>query len=235
MAQGREGSGDHAELSAPRTHDAGAVGTQKYQAILFDLLTALLDSWTVWNETAGSEERGRAWRAEYLKRTYGCGAYRPYETLVREAAEAVGLDARYAAALERNWLRLEPWPDVRPVLTTLSKTHRLGVVTNCSERAGRIAAERVGVPFEVIVTSEAAGFYKPDPRPYRMALEHLALPPERALFVAGSAYDLFGTAQVGLDTYWHNRVGIAAPEGAPAPMIQSRGLQDLLRVALTQF
>ena len=46
---------------------------RKYEAVLFDLLTALLDSWTVWNETAGSEAKGREWRAEYLKRTYGCG------------------------------------------------------------------------------------------------------------------------------------------------------------------
>ena len=30
---------------------------------------------------------------------------------------------------------------------------------------GRIAAGKVGAPFEVIVTSERAGFYKPDPRP----------------------------------------------------------------------
>lgn len=36
------------------------------RAVLFDLLTALLDSWTVWNAAAGSEARGRAWRAEYL-------------------------------------------------------------------------------------------------------------------------------------------------------------------------
>ena len=39
------------------------------RAVLFDLLTALLDSWTVWNAAAGSEEKGRAWRAEYLRRT----------------------------------------------------------------------------------------------------------------------------------------------------------------------
>ena len=39
---------------------------QKYDAILFDLLTALLDSWTVWNRAAGSDELGRKWRAEYL-------------------------------------------------------------------------------------------------------------------------------------------------------------------------
>ena len=60
------------------------------RAVLFDLLTALLDSWTVWNAAAGSESMGRTWRAEYLRLTYGCGAYVPYEDLVRQAAATVG-------------------------------------------------------------------------------------------------------------------------------------------------
>jgi hypothetical protein len=64
-----------------------------YDAVVFDLLTALLDSWTLWNEVAGSAENGLRWRKRYLEITYGCGAYRPYETLVREAAEAAGLGA----------------------------------------------------------------------------------------------------------------------------------------------
>ena len=53
------------------------------RAVLFDLLTALLDSWSLWDAVAGSQEAGRAWRAEYLRLTYGCGAYVPYEHLVR--------------------------------------------------------------------------------------------------------------------------------------------------------
>ena len=114
----------------------------------------------------------------------------------------------------------------------LARTHRLGVVTNCSQRLGRIAAECVGVPFEVVVTSEEAGYYKPDPRPYRLALQKLGLDAGRVLFVAGSAYDMFGTAEVGLDTYWHNRVGLAAPAGAPQPLIECRTLADLPELAL---
>ncbi|MEO8443295.1 MAG: HAD-IA family hydrolase [Betaproteobacteria bacterium] len=205
--------------------------SRKYQAILFDLLTALLDSWTVWNETAGSAELGRKWRAEYLRRTYGCGAYRPYETLVREAAQAVGLDDRYCDALERNWSHLTPWPGVTATLEALAKTHRLGVVTNCSEKLGRAAAARIAVPFDIVVTSERACYYKPDPRPYELAIAELDLPSARILFVAGSAYDLFGTSKTGLDTYWHNRVGLTAPPGAPKPLIESRTMEELLTVA----
>ena len=50
----------------------------------------------------------------------------------------------------------------------------------------------------------------------------------QAAFVAGSGYDLFGTSKVGLATYWHNRVGLALPEGAPAPAAQSARLEDAL-------
>jgi 2-haloalkanoic acid dehalogenase type II len=205
---------------------------RKYQAVLFDLLTALIDSWSLWHETAGSAEMGRRWRAEYLRLTYGCGRYRAYEDLVAEAAAAVGLGSEYADRLEANWCRLMPWPESRSILTALSKTHKLGVVTNCSERLGRMAAERIGVRFEVVVTAERAGFYKPDPRPYQVALGELGVAAAQTLFVAGSGYDLFGTAKVGLDTYWHNRAGMAAPEGAPLPMIERPSLSELPDIAL---
>jgi 2-haloalkanoic acid dehalogenase type II len=207
--------------------------SQRYDAVLFDLLTALLDSWTLWNTVAGSESAGRTWRAAYLKLTYGTGAYRPYETLVREAAEIAGFPPTLADDLERRWDELTPWNDATATLKQLEGRVKLGVVTNCSDRLGRRAADRVGVHFDIVVTSERAGFYKPDPRPYRMALDELGVSPEHTLFVAGSAYDLFGTSVVGLDTYWHNRVGLAPPDGAPPARWHERTLAALPAIALS--
>ncbi|ODS70260.1 MAG: haloacid dehalogenase [Bordetella sp. SCN 67-23] len=205
--------------------------TRQYDFVLFDLLTALLDSWTLWNSAAGDEEAGRAWRAAYLKRTYACGAYRPYETLVREAAAETGLPPAAADALEERWAELAPWDGVATVLEGLRGTHRLGVVTNCSERLGHLAAGRLNVPLDVVVTSERAGYYKPDPRPYRLALQELGAQPGNTLFVAGSGYDLFGTSAVGMDTFWHNRVGLALPDGAPAARQEARGILPVLELA----
>jgi 2-haloacid dehalogenase len=199
-----------------------------YDAILFDLLTALMDSWSLWDRIAGGVDAGRAWRIEYLHLTYGCGAYRPYEDLVAEAALASGLNASHAARLEALWDELRPWDDAPALLGDLAPSYRLGIVTNCSERLGRRAAARLQAPFECVVTAERAGHYKPDPAPYRLALREFGLPAERVLFIAGSGFDLFGTARAGLDTLWHNRVGLAAPDGAPAPVLQARTLRPMI-------
>jgi 2-haloacid dehalogenase len=156
-----------------------------YAAVVFDLLTALLDSWTLWNDVAGSPDAGMKWRRRYLEITYGCGAYRPYETLVREAARDVGLPESLGDGLERRWDELAPWPEARRVLARLSVP--LAVATNCSIRLGRQAADRVGVPFKTVATAESVGFYKPRPEPYRAVLAALGTAPDRTLFVAGSA------------------------------------------------
>jgi len=206
--------------------------TLEPRAVLFDLLTALLDSWTLWDRVAGGEEAGRRWRAHYLEITYGCGAYRPYEALVAEAAAAAGLPPTMPERLHTEWGRLEPWPEVPAVLAGLRvRGLRLGVVTNCSMTGGRHAAERCGVPFDVVMTAEEAGFYKPRPETYRAALAALGLPPEQVLFVAGSSADVPGAAGAGMPVVWHNRVGLAARPGA-VPLHEARRLDEVIATAL---
>jgi 2-haloalkanoic acid dehalogenase type II len=199
----------------------------KYDAVVFDLLTALLDSWTLWNAVAGSEEAGMRWRRRYLEITYGCGSYRPYETLVREAAADVGLPEGLGGELERRWLELQPWPEAAAVLKTIPVL--LAVATNCSVRLGRQAADRVGVPFEFVETAESVGFYKPRPEVYRTVLQKLGTPAERTLFVAGSASDVPGAKGIGMPVYWHNRVGLP-PRDDARPDYLERSLDALGRL-----
>ncbi len=202
---------------------------RRYDGVLCDLLTGLLDSWTLWNSVAGSAEAGGRWRAEYLRITYATGTYRPYEDLVAEAAVAVGLSADLADSLDSRYGELRPWPGVADTLNAVAALGiPIGVVTNCSERLGCVAAGCVGVDFAAVITAERAGVYKPDPRAYQTGLHALNVAPGRCVFVAGSAYDLFGTAPLGLPTFWHDRIGMSPPPGAPAPLAHERTLEPLL-------
>jgi len=198
------------------------------RAVLFDLLTALLDSWTLWDGVAGGKDGGRAWRAEYLRLTYGSDAYVPYEGLVWKAAQTVGLPESVPQALEDRWTELASWSGVTGTLEALAGRTKLGVVTNCSKRLGALAAGLLKVRWDCVITAEEAGFYKPNPRPYRLALERLGVAAGDAAFVAGSGYDLIGTSAVGLRTYWHNRVGLARPPQAPPPNFESSTLEALV-------
>jgi 2-haloacid dehalogenase len=198
------------------------------RAVLFDLLTALLDSWTLWDAVAGSEPAGRAWRAEYLRLTYGSDAYVPYEELVHDAACATGLPESVPQALEARWRELKPWSGVPAALAALRGRTRLAIVTNCSVRLGLMAAGALDVSWDCVITAEEAGYYKPNPQPYRIALARLGVTPTEAAFVAGSGYDLIGTSAVGLRSYWHNRVGLLRPDRAPPPDFESPTLDRLI-------
>jgi 2-haloalkanoic acid dehalogenase type II len=184
-----------------------------YAAVGFDLLTALLDTWTLWADVASDRELGMRWHAASQDLLRG-RRYRPFEEIVRDGAREVGLDEKRARELLRRWGEFEPWPDVPPVLEHLDGTRRF-IVTNCSRKLGRLAAFRAG-RFDLVLTAEEAGAYKPDPLPYRMALERLGLDPAEVLFVAGSAHDVGGAARVGMDVYWANRGGAAPPTDGTA-------------------
>lgn len=200
----------------------------RFQAVAFDLLTALLDPRPLWGSVAGSAADGTRWRAANLARIRVAGDYQPYEPLLLATAREVGVGEDASARLIKRWGELAPWPDVGPVLSAIALP--LGVVTNCSERLARVAVDRVGVPFDTVVSAERAGAYKPDPRPYRLALRELGRAPGEVLFVAGSAHDVLGAVAVGMPVYWANRLGAARPDG-PLPLAEFpdlRGLRALL-------
>jgi 2-haloacid dehalogenase len=194
----------------------------RFRAIICDLLTALLDSWTLWGDIAGDDELGARWRRRSLELIYASGEYRPYEAIVAEAA-----DDRFAAELLRRWDELEPWPEAPAVLRDLASDHRIGLVTNTSHDLARRAARKLGVRVDALVSAEAVGFYKPRPEPYRAAIEALGEP---AVFVAGSPGDVPGAEAVGLPVVWHNRVGAPAEGGAPLAVVDTLDpLPGLLR------
>jgi 2-haloacid dehalogenase len=190
----------------------------RFGAIVFDLLTALIDSWTLWGDVAGDDDLGARWRRKSLELIYASGEYRPYYDIVEEAALAVGLDATCADVLHDRWDELEPWPEAPAVLRDLASDHKLAVVTNTSHELARRAARRLGVRVDLLVSAEAVGFYKPRPEPYRAALDALGVP---ALFVAGSPGDVPGAGAVGMPVVWHNRVGAPAAGGEPLAVIET--------------
>ncbi|RYP60767.1 hypothetical protein DL771_010386 [Monosporascus sp. 5C6A] len=211
------------------------------KAIIFDLLTALIDSWSLWNASTPSatSTEGRRWRERYLKLTFGAGAYIPYEDLVREAAHDVGLPPSAPAALLRDWASLQAWPETGRVLRMLrERGYKLGVVTNCSKSLGHLAARGIekcategsaeDFIFDAVVTAEESGFYKPVKPAYEAILTAMGVEPDDVLFVAGSAGDIQGATDASMRVVWHNRIGLAKI-GEAVPLKEGKTLDDALK------
>lgn len=218
-----------------RVGDGGLGGSfAEVDAVMFDLLTALLDSWTLWANVAGGEDAGRRWRRRYLDLTYATGTYRPYREVIAGAAAAVGLPTGLADDLIARWGELRPWPEAPEVLTKLAGRWPIGVVTNCSVELGHVAAARCGVEFAAIATTQEAGVYKPWPQAYELGLQRLGTPAARTVYVAGSPGDIGGAAAVGMRVVWHNRAGFPAPDTKPVAEITDLSeLPALLGIGVT--
>jgi 2-haloacid dehalogenase len=203
-----------------------STASMKFNGIAFDLLTALVDSWTLWAKVAGSDELGRLWRTTSLRIVTSAGVYQPYEEMVRRAAVELGLAPARADDLIARWGEIKPWPETPEILRRLGLC-RLAIVTNCSQRLAEIAAAATGGTFEVIMSAERAGYYKTDPRAYLAGAQALGLEPADILFVAGSAHDVPGAAGAGMKVYWSNRQGLPVPAGAPMPLVNAPDLSVL--------
>ena len=195
----------------------------RYDAVGFDLLTALLDTLPLWRSAAGDDDLGTRWHTANQRLLRG-QPYRPFDDLVHESAAALGLDRAHATTLLSRWGEAQPWPDTRRALIALGDTPRF-IVTNCSQKLGERAAKQAG-EFAFLMTAEQAGAYKPDPRPYLAALATVGLEPARVLFVAGSAHDVGGAKRAGMDVYWANRLGAPAPDDA-TPLVHAPDLGKL--------
>src|SRR5438067_13941763 len=98
-----------------------------FDAVLFDLFTALLDSQPLWREVAGNAGVGARWREECSRLAYSAGQYRPFVETVAQAARLAGLPPTRAPDLLREMgQRLGPWPEAPEVLKRLRKHVRIG-------------------------------------------------------------------------------------------------------------
>ena len=98
--------------------------------------------------------------------------------------------------------------DVAPTLAELERRGvPAAVVSNWDYSLDEVLA-RLGLSFDVVVTSAATGASKPDPAPFRVALERLELAPGQALHVGDTPEaDGDGAREAGIDVRIIDREG----------------------------
>jgi putative hydrolase of the HAD superfamily len=135
--------------------------------------------------------------------------------------------SRYMADRYRG-LRL--FDETLEVVAAVRTVAAVGLVTNGPADIQRPKIELLEIEslFPVIVISEEAGVWKPDPAIFGIALERCAIAAEDAIYVGDSAeHDIPGAHAAGMRAVWINRLGVDWP-GARPPDAEIRDLYELL-------
>lgn len=102
--------------------------------------------------------------------------------------------------LNRVWHRLIPWPDTVLGLGRLKANFVLATLSNGNVSLLTNMAKNAGLPWDVVLSAELSGHYKPDPEVYLKAADLLGLPPERVMMVAAHKGDLRAAGALGFKT-----------------------------------
>ncbi len=167
----------------------------------------------------------------------------PYPAILAETARRIGRDYGHALTEEETGAysaSVGEWPafsDSALALAELKQRYKLIILSNVDRASFARSAERLGVEFDLVVTAEDVGSYKPDLANFAYLFERVAeigVRRERLLHVAESLYhDHEPAHRVGLESVWihrrHHRGGwgaTAAPSGVVEPRWRFTSLEE---------
>ena len=143
-------------------------------------------------------------------------------------------DAALRQDLMRAYLELSCYLEVPKVLGELKeKGFRCAILSNGSPDMLNAAVRNSELQdfFDAVISVDALGLYKPDPRVYQMAVDQLDLTPGEIAFQSSNAWDAAGAGAFGFKVAWVNRFGQKVERlgtVADAELEDLRGLPALL-------
>lgn len=150
-----------------------------------------------------------------------------YSELLAEVQKDLGkrFDAPVSEAEARDFGQsVKDWPafpDSAEALAYLKQHHKLAILSNVDRASFAHSAKKLGVAFDLVVTAQDVGSYKPALAHFHLGLDTLAglgVPRAKVLHVAQSLFhDHVPAKKVGLPTVWINRRRGTGAEGATPP------------------
>jgi 2-haloacid dehalogenase len=97
---------------------------------------------------------------------------------------------------------------------------KTAVLSNGSPRMLKAAVASAGIAklLDAVLSVDAVGIYKPDPRVYQLGEKALRVKAARACFLSSNAWDAWAAANFGYRVVWVNRFG-QKPERLPGRIV----------------
>ena len=136
----------------------------------------------------------------------------------------------YVAGLFDGFGRAPIFCDVKPTLDALPDV-KIGVISNADHGHLMLTLGNNDLSFPVVVSSESARCYKPNPDIFFSAFEALGADPDQTLYVGDSQEDdIVGARRAGISVAWLNRDGAVRQDDIPEPDYEISSLSELYNI-----
>lgn len=146
-------------------------------------------------------------------------------TALTRAAAAVGVSISevQARTLPAGWGLLPVFPDVEIMLESLRTLNcRLAVLTNCDDDLFAQTERAFRQPFDLVITAQQVGAYKPSPRHFERFAEVAGVSRRGWVHVACSWYhDITPARMLGIQRIWLDREKTGHAERAASARVES--------------
>lgn len=177
----------------------------------------------------GMSERDLLDRYAREERAVEAGPYQSYRAVLGDVTHRMFGQAADPAALARSLATWEPFPDTVESLRRLRGRFRLGVLSNIDDDLFEPILDKLGRPFEVVVTAAQVQSYKPREAHFREGLRRLGIEAHEVLHVAESRFhDVEPARRMGFRTAWVDRGRSASGQGAAVADVTVRSLGELV-------
>lgn len=198
-----------------------------FDAVTFDVYGTLID-WEPsliafldgWAKRHGVKAQGEELLMAFDRARAEIQKIRPallYPDVLRRCFEricggfGVAVDAKEREAFYRAPHDWPAYPDSGAGLKALQKRAKIGALSNIDNASLRSSCAKIGIAFDIVVTAERVGAYKPDWPHFRTALadlDALGIAPARVLHVGQSLRaDITPANKLGLKCIWVHRPG----------------------------
>ena len=197
------------------------------RALLFDVFGSVVD-WRNsitrdlgrWGQFKGIdadwEALARAWRGYYQPKMQQVrSGERPFTLLdelhresLLELLPRFGIDGLSQAEIDhvnQVWHRLDAWPDSISGLWQLKSCFTIAPLSNGNVALLNNMAKHAGLPWDLNLSTQWFGAYKPQPQTYLGAVSALGLEPHEVMMCAAHNDDLEAARQCGLKTAFWSR------------------------------
>ena len=128
------------------------------------------------------------------------------------------------------YLTLSAFPEVRQTLRTLREAGFVtAILSNGTPSMLAAAVRGAGLDglFDAVLSADAVGVYKTDPRVYEYALAQLGVTAAQVSFQSSNAWDAFAASAFGMRVVWCNRYGQRRERLPGSPDHEVRSLAEL--------